>query len=803
MKAEANDQTTKNWIYCDGRFIDPKAELQKKKEAFEKNLAERLAHDPWVRERAQLSLKNRGIKITFQDFEDEVNQIATKDKNEMMDHETWLNKVKNYVYWIPVIGPGELIVEGLQERKWWKVLLGGLHFSIDGWLCGTGIASLASQEMKEVGEEVLAQEGLTASRLSARERMAAASVRIPLEKLGLSLADVPKEAPINLNRNPFITMPKVVVDSPSEVPVVETPSQLVYLSDEKRLAAVESEGKFYHEIDSQTGEVDYRKPPIFKSSDEPAKFTATRLRSPERYSLIEPLSEAELKQRYTVMETLEFFKDADDFSIHSNFLEDFDKYFKLDESSESIGVDLPHFYHTQYQKSPTLRRMFNKFFAEAAKTPEENVWRIVATSQRRSCADFTVKTVYLNPRIEESGVRYLGDDHLGNPSYEGQPFQRFRNLIHEIAHPLMGKDDLASVHIQNELAPLVRRNSALDSAHRGGVVWSTDRVMYESMDSPVAQRMSYRFYEPDRDISIETLRSRMVEENSYLDKKLDAAIPIEEFKYVGGEELAKRYTVWIVQDFFDRLPTPPIPERSFLTRFLSIFKSEDVELLEELKDFFFVLYNESPTFKNLFDIQYPTTIVDETERFEFISLKLGETVVSEKNKAIYLIEDGASYLSDKGIIPVEKKRRFLMKMLSLLTNKKLGEMPLELQFSNRGFISQLTDQVFQEAGMSQYSRQLVEAFIFPGDMEGKKQLLSSWATSSRTATFEDRLLAETAYAEILEKGCFALSCFKRDRRSIEEVSKAMFFQKIKERNKPIMESLFMEGQRPLRRALGR
>lgn len=117
MKAETNDQTPKNWIYCDGRFIDPKAELQKKKEVFEKNLAERLAHDPWVQERAQLSLKNRGMKITFQDFEEEVNQIATKDKNEMMDHKTWLDKVKNYVYLIPVIGSGELIVEGFKKEN--------------------------------------------------------------------------------------------------------------------------------------------------------------------------------------------------------------------------------------------------------------------------------------------------------------------------------------------------------------------------------------------------------------------------------------------------------------------------------------------------------------------------------------------------------------------------------------------------------------------------------------------------------------------------------------------------------------
>ena len=56
-------------------------------------------------------------------------------------------------------------------------------------------------------------------------------------------------------------------------------------------------------------------------------------------------------------------------------------------------------------------------------------------------------------------------------------------------------------------------------------------------------------------------------------------MPIEEFKCVGGEELDKRYTVRVVQDFFDRLLMPPISEHSFLTYFLCIFKSEDVELL--------------------------------------------------------------------------------------------------------------------------------------------------------------------------------------------------------------------------------
>ncbi|WP_280123593.1 hypothetical protein [Coxiella endosymbiont of Ornithodoros amblus] len=95
-------------------------------------MAKRLAHGPWVREIAQLSLKDRGIKIIFQDFKEEVNQIITKDKNEIMEHETLLDKVKNCIYLIPVIGFGELIVDGFQERKWWKVLLGGLHFSIDG-----------------------------------------------------------------------------------------------------------------------------------------------------------------------------------------------------------------------------------------------------------------------------------------------------------------------------------------------------------------------------------------------------------------------------------------------------------------------------------------------------------------------------------------------------------------------------------------------------------------------------------------------------------------------------------------------
>ncbi|WP_267256669.1 hypothetical protein [Coxiella endosymbiont of Ornithodoros maritimus] len=81
-------------------------------------MTRRLAHAPWVRERAQLSLKYRGVKITFQDFEEEVNQIVTKDKNEIMEHEMWLDKVKNCIYLISIIGFGELIVKGVQERKW-------------------------------------------------------------------------------------------------------------------------------------------------------------------------------------------------------------------------------------------------------------------------------------------------------------------------------------------------------------------------------------------------------------------------------------------------------------------------------------------------------------------------------------------------------------------------------------------------------------------------------------------------------------------------------------------------------------
>ncbi|WP_280123592.1 hypothetical protein [Coxiella endosymbiont of Ornithodoros amblus] len=68
---------------------------------------------------------------------------------------------------------------------------------------------------------VVSDEGGRGEEALAREKMAASSVRILLGKLGLFLANVLKEGVINLNQNPFITMPKVVVDSPSEVSVVE------------------------------------------------------------------------------------------------------------------------------------------------------------------------------------------------------------------------------------------------------------------------------------------------------------------------------------------------------------------------------------------------------------------------------------------------------------------------------------------------------------------------------------------------------------------------------------------------------
>ncbi len=66
----------------------------------------------------------------------------------------------------------------------------------------------------------------------------------------------------------------------------------------------------------------------------------------------------------------------------------------------------------------------------------------------------------------------------------------------------------------------------------------------------------------------------------------------------------------------------------------------------------------------------------------------------EKDKAIYLLEDGTHYLSDTDIIPIEgRKAMCLLKMLELLTSKKLAEILVEKQFANRDVILQLANKI--------------------------------------------------------------------------------------------------------------
>ena len=122
-------------------------------------------------------------------------------------------------------------------------------------------------------------------------------------------------------------------------------------------------------------------------------------------------------------------------------------------------------------------------------------------------------------------------------------------------------------------------------------------------------------------------------------------------------------------------------------------------------------------------------------------------------------------------------------------------MPFELQFTNRGVYTPANRSGFLRSGNETAE---AEAFIFPGDMEGKNNYSVLGLRQAVRLLLKIRYWLEMGYSKILENACFPFSCFKRDRWSVEEVSKPIFFQRNKRKNKPIMKSLFYKRTTPFR-----
>lgn len=747
-KARANDeqQSVNNWMSVGNATIEPREELQKKLIQFNN----RLMSNPWIRENARIVLEAQGIPVTPTRLSEEVERLATQYKTETENHQQWFDKVKLFIYVIPVIGSLETIREGLKNRDWKTILLGSVYLTLDA--AGLGFVKNA---VRGVNSLRLASV-LSATRISVRERMAVSSLENSLVAFDIPPRELFKEEPGVISRNLFALNPEEQVINrvrQGEERIVENSSGesnlLIYLHDENRVVAVKNQGGYFREVNWESGKVDLTRPLIYKDR-ETGKYFASTLKGGGlgHYDFfIEPIPEGELKKRWTVEQTLQALAEAKDFRNHANFSEKFHHYFTLKGVHPDEGKTIGDICEHSYKNSPTFRRLFNKFTSTYKVGVSD--WQIKIEKGQGCRTDFQNRIVYLDPQVEQSSSKYLSANYLTTPDYEGEKIQLERAVVQEIVRVMTRLEDAESTL----LATSKRRFALLDKAHRGGVVYLTDRILFEAYDPTPARLANHLFAKGDI-VNAETLLSRLVQEDLFLDSQLDKDIPISQYTKLAGEEWISRNTIQQVKRLLPLLEAARVSEE-FSTRFLVSFFSEDPLLFDELNQFYTTMYNESKTFSLLFDQYSGREILP--IRVKFIEVKR-DIPLKEQDHAVYLVKDNIQYLSALGPRPIERRRLFLYKMLEVLTGLKLGESE---QLADRHPLIQLADKIFREANMEQYfPKRLTSTNILPDEAAELKNQLSHWPEQSRIANFEDRFLDEEIYTQ--KRGCF-LSCARAER----------------------------------------
>lgn len=733
-----------NGMIIKGKRIEPRAELDKKREEYDNQLMT----DPWIEEKAKISLMAQKIAITPASLAREKKRLIVDYKKAVDNPQQWTKTTNAWLYYVPILGPLETIHDGIKEKEILTVLLGVAFLSLDAWSLGL------SRLMRSFP--------LAISRLSAREQITANSLSCSLRLFDISSADIARTEPI-INRAPFSfeASPELLEAAKQGVPQLWRDAQgkdylLAYLEDEKRIVAVKNQGGYYREIDWETGKVNLKKSLIYKNKDT-GRYTVSSLKggSPGRYDFfIDLIPEAELKERPTIKETVMALAKAQDYRNHPNFREKFRLNFIVSEVPASVQdfkieelnkdfLDVEEISQQVYLNSPTFRRLFNRFIALSGHKPTP--WSIEIKIGQKCRTDLVNKVIYLDPNIESSEARYLSANSVSQ-NYSGEVFKRQASVIHELVHAFTNLDDLESL----------AQAKLLSQAHRGGTVFLTDRILFEAYE-PLPERLVYRAFSEENSVNKEILISRLVQENHYLDKLLNDEVPIEEYRLIAGKPSDSRYTIQEMEKITP-LFTQDLQSRNFIdfpSRFIEVFTGEDEELLDEMINFLSPIYEESKTFKQLFD-RY-SGLKELTEAVEIVEFKrnFAEIVFSSKPGAVRIIEDDMWYLSAMGPLPIERRRRFLQGVLAVLTGLSSETIAVEKQLLHRSSLVQLVDRVFREAKMEIYfPKRLIAASFLPE--ENLSQLLNNWSTLSRIADLEDRFIEKKIFTKT--PSCSLFSC---------------------------------------------
>jgi hypothetical protein len=720
-----------------GVRIKPRDELQAEEDAFNA----RLHSDPWVIARAKERLRRASKATTQEEVRRVSEEIAKNFATETESHRALVRGLSTWINTVPVAGPIYNIEEGVRHKDAARAAFGLFFLGADGFdLAMSGGGAARGQaihpmvpKLRRVAGQIDGSTGSPAGRPEAIE-LSVDPVRIAHPD-----ADVPAEC-------------RALARQARENKRVRWRDyDVVHLDEEDRNVPVRRDGERYVEVDWRTGHR-LRDAPDIELDTRTGKGWRHRERGAMHDSAIRGV---DVRERFTVERVADVMGHANDLKSH-----DFDAYFAdafaLPPASGRERFDAADFYRKLYRSSDTFRRLCNRHAQRDARARNSTAapwkkWEFVTGdagplgAPSKAYTDFDHKRIYMPDDATIQAMPYVTAAGTKTVTCE-------QAYLHEMIHALTGEHDPVR---------------AIDMLNRGPVVYLTDKVLSEA-GYAIPEQIMYRRRNSLDDMPIDqtveyhadAAARSAARENRYLDPLVDAKrTPVKANTIVEGVPVASRTTVARTKevlasvegrhddaflawgDFkgkFDKNFGFYVQDRSMTTALAS-----DATVVV---DFYGRLYQRSATFRRMFD-KMPVTDASQADPWKFVlegdlefdAMSPGGRAhgVSPPSKKIYVLDDGAAYLTELGLREVEVERKLAYQMICAMTG--LSTLSPTQALSNRGAAVFLTDRILKEAGFN-YPRQLVAALAAPVDPAAQAQLLAQQTAAMRSAAVEDRYL---------------------------------------------------------------
>lgn len=699
----------------------------------------------WVVARAKEKLWERAEPLTAGAVEQEAARIASTLAAETEQHRAAVRGFETWINTVPVAGSLYNIEEGVRHKDAAQAALGLVFLGVDlfdlttgaGGHAGAGRAS--HPVVTRLGRAVARTDG-SIMELTVHPSVARAAA--DHVDIGLRDSNIPAA---------YGELAQRVRAGERHVRWREL--DIVHLADEDQIVPILSKDGLAYEIDWHTGRRTRDRRVIERDPVTERYYTDldTGLNARSDAAVANP------QTRITVQKVERALGRANDIELR-DFKRILSENFEIESrAGAERAFDVDAFYEALFRKSPTFRRLANRFDDEQASArndagPDWKKWTIVVGeanplgSPRKVYADFTGKRIFMPNDSDILAMKYESPNGR-------EPWTLEQAYLREMIHAFTGEaDPVPAVGLLNRGSPVYLTDKILSEA--GYRI--PEQIMSPVTDlSPDPEQLAA--FEAHRDAALHAAQA----EDAYLDPIVDAGRgPVSDDARIGETPLLSRATVREAKAIVDAMPAEEDDvflswhdfEAQFEKRFIFVTSPGGAnEVLradaQVLSDFYRRLYCESETFRHLL-AHAPRTdaegqllqwkiMLDSRAPADAVLQGASRNEPGAVQRRIYLDDDDLRYLSDSGLCNVEFERQLTYEVVRALGGFELlttGEADL-----NRGAAVYFTDRVLEEAGFH-YPRQLLASLALAGDDEALARLLASRTAARRAAALEDRYL---------------------------------------------------------------